>query len=562
MASNKVIGGTETLAGRFPYAVFVEHGNFDFCSGTLIAPRIVLTSAQCALESETSLSSTKIYIDCFEAGNNDLRDNCEEFFLTDVIIHPDFEPSDNNYYVKDIIDNDIGLLVLNRDSNVQPVTLIEETEDLINGVGITVVGWGASEFNGLDDLSDNLLETQLTLVDESTCSAQIESALLAFVELDDNNPVVLGERFFCAVGNSNGVCSSSVDEGTGFFLNCDDNPTDDLLIGVLGSTSKGCGSNGVPIVIQSLDLDFILGEATRLGQTVTVKSFVEGQTCSGSITASPVPPTPFPTFLEDGWTCPFQFFNALDGCDCNCGIPDPDCDVQSGKFNIFNCPGEDFICINAECIEWTCDSTEFNDGEFCNCGCGSPDPDCDIFPRLPVVGCSEDELCGNNGCKAAPQEWTCDVDLFDNDDGCHCNCGVQDPDCVSDQSNLIGCDNDNICVNSQCIEWTCNLNEFNDGEICNCGCSSVDPDCVLEQQLPVVGCDESLICVEDNCVVAQELITASPTPVIGSTSVFLIVCIVFVLFLLPMTTLLIRKTQNTLDEERLNLQLSNIKPNV
>jgi uncharacterized protein (TIGR03382 family) len=33
-----------------------------------------------------------------------------------------------------------------------------------------------------------------------------------------------------------------------------------------------------------------------------------------------VPPPP-----PDGWNCPRRYYDTLDGCDCGCGIPDPDC---------------------------------------------------------------------------------------------------------------------------------------------------------------------------------------------------------------------------------------------
>ena len=37
--------------------------------------------------------------------------------------------------------------------------------------------------------------------------------------------------------------------------------------------------------------------------------------------------------LEDGipseWTCDPNYYNARDGCDCNCGAWDPDCDITN-----------------------------------------------------------------------------------------------------------------------------------------------------------------------------------------------------------------------------------------
>jgi len=44
------------------------------------------------------------------------------------------------------------------------------------------------------------------------------------------------------------------------------------------------------------------------------------------------------------WTCNDYWYNALDGCDCNCGVWDPDCDVD-GQW-LYGCPSQDDTCTN------------------------------------------------------------------------------------------------------------------------------------------------------------------------------------------------------------------------
>eukprot|EP00514_Thraustochytrium_sp_LLF1b_P012390 CAMPEP_0184555408 /NCGR_PEP_ID=MMETSP0199_2-20130426/37482_1 /TAXON_ID=1112570 /ORGANISM="Thraustochytrium sp., Strain LLF1b" /LENGTH=204 /DNA_ID=CAMNT_0026951725 /DNA_START=253 /DNA_END=863 /DNA_ORIENTATION=- len=54
---------------------------------------------------------------------------------------------------------------------------------------------------------------------------------------------------------------------------------------------------------------------------------------SSPVTFSPttaiptVSPTPAPT-VPKGWTCDAQYYSANDGCDCGCGVRDPDCDGE------------------------------------------------------------------------------------------------------------------------------------------------------------------------------------------------------------------------------------------
>merc|ERR1712146_602470 len=48
----------------------------------------------------------------------------------------------------------------------------------------------------------------------------------------------------------------------------------------------------------------------------------------------------WPTAPE--WTCEAYFYDANDGCDCNCGMYDPDCDLVES--DLFNCPCSDMTC--------------------------------------------------------------------------------------------------------------------------------------------------------------------------------------------------------------------------
>ena len=63
--------------------------------------------------------------------------------------------------------------------------------------------------------------------------------------------------------------------------------------------------------------------------------------------------------VPEGWTCNDAFFAALDGCDCGCGVQDPDCldetlDVcdycdDAGSCSEDECPGSIDPDNNAIC---------------------------------------------------------------------------------------------------------------------------------------------------------------------------------------------------------------------
>merc|ERR1719461_424263 len=99
-----------------------------------------------------------------------------------------------------------------------------------------------------------------------------------------------------------------------------------------------------------------------------------------------------------------KVWDALDGCDCECGVWDPDCDVD-GQY-LYGCPSQDYTCqynwsSPPSCREpvpadWTCPEGYYNALDGCDCECGVWDPDCDVDGQY-LYGCpSQDYTCQNN----------------------------------------------------------------------------------------------------------------------------------------------------------------------
>ncbi len=160
----------------------------------------------------------------------------------------------------------------------------------------------------------------------------------------------------------------------------------------------------------------------------------------------------------DDWNCPSGFYGSDDGCDCGCGIPDPDCanatvsecefcnDTGSCSEDTPECPGsidpDDNAICDAEAF-WVCDPALFDAGDgICNCGCGVVDPDCDSWSLRDCDTCTDAGSCVKdavscrgeinpvNNSRCTPfSGWTCDPSYYGNLDGCDCGCGIRDPDC-------------------------------------------------------------------------------------------------------------------------------------
>ncbi len=252
------------------------------------------------------------------------------------------------------------------------------------------------------------------------------------------------------------------------------------------------------------------------------------------------------------WTCEPSYYNAADGCDCECGIPDPDCDLPNQV--VYGCPA-DIAC---------------SDQGYCELpGCGdgvveSPLETCDDGNTVPYDGCSPgckpeagySCTADPTTCIPVPAGWSSAIGPFCVDgrygDGmfCDCGCGVLDADCEDpaalcdglplgcipeaavDQdgeilwdtltfvpdttdntacvANTCGdgyavgaeeCDDGNTTAgdlcDAQCVietppGWTCNPEYVLDPE-CDCGCGAPDPAC------PGLALDPATDCAFDEC---------------------------------------------------------------
>ena len=51
--------------------------------------------------------------------------------------------------------------------------------------------------------------------------------------------------------------------------------------------------------------------------------------------------------VPSSWTCHDSFYNSLDGCDCDCGAYDPDCDLSSQE--TLNCDSGEYCSSSGVC---------------------------------------------------------------------------------------------------------------------------------------------------------------------------------------------------------------------
>ena len=222
----RIINGYSAPELRYPYAASLQVNQQHFCGGALVAPDIVITAAHCA-------ENTPI----ITLGRYDLDDpdpDYEEMSIISKIVHPQFD--------KDIVDNDVALLLLQRQS-IHPYIRINNNPNVpIDGEELVVMGWGDIDDHPTVKLtSDELRETEVWYLTNSKCEQSKGTIKTAagFQEASYNGE--LTDNMLCAKDHIGTVSDACQGDSGGALVRTGSHPTgeDDVLIGLV-SWGYGC----------------------------------------------------------------------------------------------------------------------------------------------------------------------------------------------------------------------------------------------------------------------------------------------------------------------------------
>jgi endonuclease G len=212
-APDPVVGGTLAKAGEWPDAVAVLADDAA-CTGTLIAPDVVLTAGHCiGVNPKVVIVNTTDYM----AGGGEVID------VKSATAYPNWQ---NEY--------DVGVLVLAQKSTYAPRAVVSDctASEFTDGTPVHLVGFGLTTKAGTGDNS-KLHEATLDVTD-------------AACETDGCQPAVAPGGEFMAGGGGTDACFG--DSGGPIYLETAKGPA---LIGVvsrgLSTSSTPCGSGGVYI---------------------------------------------------------------------------------------------------------------------------------------------------------------------------------------------------------------------------------------------------------------------------------------------------------------------------
>ena len=160
----KILNGAETNISKWPWMVGLIRPGFSvfdgqFCGGTLISDRWVLTAAHCVIDETTA--TVKVLV-----GHTRLSDATESdlFSISQIVIHPVF-----NQFT---LDSDIALLELSELTTSAPIqTLGHYSLSDSPGIVATALGWGDTS-SVIFSFPDALHEVDLLLVGNESCAEQ------------------------------------------------------------------------------------------------------------------------------------------------------------------------------------------------------------------------------------------------------------------------------------------------------------------------------------------------------------------------------------------------------
>jgi secreted trypsin-like serine protease len=210
-ADPKIVGG-EAAGSAWPQVAALLQGGEAVCSGVLIAPNVVLSAGHCGKRIDEVLLKAE-----------SLTGPGETIEVSEVVRYP-----------KHYASYDLEVLILERESSVQPATIVQDCvlDELVDGAAATIVGYGATDRWGANYV-DELLQAQITITDPD-CEATERGCI---AEVSPGGELGAG-------GDGKDTCYG--DSGGPIFLNTDQG---DFLVGI---TSRGwddvtvdCGQGGI-----------------------------------------------------------------------------------------------------------------------------------------------------------------------------------------------------------------------------------------------------------------------------------------------------------------------------
>lgn len=162
-ARASVIGGREALAGQFPWMAFIvvsEGQELLTCSGSVIAPRIVLTAAHCVVNEQSGALREAASFRVVTGVVNWTSPERQVSAVTRLVAYPKFGTAPEGF-------GDVALLALSAPVSAPPIPLAKAPRFVKAGTRARAMGWGDMSYEQ-KDVTESLMWAK-TVVEGTRC---------------------------------------------------------------------------------------------------------------------------------------------------------------------------------------------------------------------------------------------------------------------------------------------------------------------------------------------------------------------------------------------------------
>jgi secreted trypsin-like serine protease len=165
-ARASIIGGHPATIEEIPSLSYIQavHGKHGFaCTGTVVAPRVVLTAAHCVEEIENgTITPAGEYALSTGVANPSQAGPENVFHVAETHVFPGFDPG--------ILHGDAGILILTSPTSTPPIALAGAGDAALyaGGASVQLAGWGLTSAHA-KETPENLQATTMLVQTPSSC---------------------------------------------------------------------------------------------------------------------------------------------------------------------------------------------------------------------------------------------------------------------------------------------------------------------------------------------------------------------------------------------------------
>ena len=285
-----IVGGSAAAQGTWPYAAVVllnapdETGQ---CTGTVVAPNLVLTAGHCAVDPNTGTSWAASDYTVLTGSVNPAVTPAQSSGVTRVVPDPAYVDEGS------ISDWDAALLQLAVPTTAAPVALATPSVDAGLYVGGTVAemaGWGLTVGGDDSSLPENLQYASTTVQNAGYCSSSAQSLGADLDTADQMCTIAPAENTSFCQGDSGGPLVATGPSGTA------------VQIGIVSFTTSSCVTNR-PDFFTSIDgiSSWLAPEIVALSPPAVTTAPAADVTSSSAVLDGTVTPNAGPTSYYFQW---------------------------------------------------------------------------------------------------------------------------------------------------------------------------------------------------------------------------------------------------------------------